>query len=223
MKTIFALTAFTATALAGCSDIERGFPSFNREAGAAVNTGDFGSATMQNTQIMSGEQGYTLQMAHRFAAEVDSTVNFAFNSAVLDAQAQAILLRQADWIRQFPEVKFKVFGHTDLVGPAAYNQRLGLRRAQAVVAFLTSHGISRTRLQAVVSYGETQPLIVTEGRERANRRTVTEVTGFVSGGRGAGMGLNGKYAEVIFREYVASATPRPALTQTTGADLSTSN
>jgi hypothetical protein len=57
-----------------------------------------------------------------------------------------------------------------------------------------------------VSFGETQPLIVTEGRERRNRRTVTEVSGFV---QDHPLILNGKYAEVIWREYVASATERP--------------
>ena len=62
-----------------------------------------------------------------------------------------------------------------------------------------------------MSYGETQPLIVSAGRERQNRRTVTEVSGFVSRHPTV---MNGKYAEVIFREYVQSATER-----TTSADV----
>lgn len=65
-----------------------------------------------------------------------------------------------------------------------------------------------TRLEAVVSYGETQPLIVTQGRERRNRRTVTEVSGFVQGHPNL---LNGRYAEVIFREYVTSGEPASTL------------
>ena len=123
---------------------------FHGEAGASIDSG-FGNSTMNNTLVMTGQGGYVLDLANRFAAEVDSTVNFAFNSATLDGEAQAVLLRQANWIRQFPEVRFRVYGHTDLVGSNAYNQRLGLRRAQAVVHFLVSHGISRTRLEAVVS------------------------------------------------------------------------
>ncbi|MCX7670154.1 MAG: OmpA family protein, partial [Anaerolineae bacterium] len=62
-------------------------------------------------------------------------------------------------------------------------------------------------LEAVVSYGKTRPLIPVPGPEIRNRRAVTEVTGFVSGRPAP---LNGKYAEVIFREYVASGErPRP--------------
>ena len=92
--------------------------------------------------------------------------------------AQAILRQQADWIRQFPEVRFRVYGHTDAGWVrTATTSALGQRRANAVVDYLTSQGISRSRLEAVVSFGETQPLIVTQGRERRNRRTVTEVSG----------------------------------------------
>ena len=101
-------------------------------------------------------------------------------------------------------MRFRVYGHTDLVGSEAYNKTLGLRRAQAVVAFLTGQGISRARLEAVVSYGKTQPLIVTEGREVRNRRTVTEVSGVFEKGESL---LDGKYAQVVYREYVNSAVP----------------
>ncbi|MCR8723652.1 OmpA family protein [Frigidibacter sp. ROC022] len=176
---------------------------WNGEAGKFLDEGGFGNPTMNNRLIMSGELDYVVNLNQRFANDVPTMVNFAFNSATLDGQARAILDKQADWIRQFPEVKFKVFGHTDLVGSNAYNKRLGLRRANAVVAYLATRGISRSRLQAVVSYGETQPLIVTQDKERRNRRTVTEVSGFV--GRHPTI-LNGKYAQVIHREYVESAT-----------------
>ena len=180
-----------------------------REAGYEVDSnGQFGNATMNNTQLMTGEKRYTVNLANRFANEVPSTVNFAFNSSRLDATAQTILREQAGWIRQFPEVKFRVYGHTDLVGSNAYNKRLGMRRAQAVVSFLTTQGISRSRLEAVASFGETQPLIVTQGRERRNRRTVTEVSGFV----GRKNELDGKYAAIIRREYIQSAVPKSELT-----------
>jgi len=178
--------------------------SFDRESGAEVDKGQFGNATMNNMLLQTGQLEYTVALAERFAAEVPDTINFAFDSAVLDDQAKDILRKQANFIRQFPEVRFRVFGHTDLVGSAAYNQRLGLRRAQAAVAYLTSLGISKSRLEAVVSYGKTQPLIQTNQPEERNRRTVTEVSGFVDG---SPLVLNGKYAEIIWREYVNSAGP----------------
>lgn len=189
-------------ALTACTEGAPVGGTFMAPAGAQIDNGRFGRATMNNTLVQSGQADYRIALAERFAREVPSTVTFAFNSAALTPDAQAALRRQAHWIKQFPEVRFKVYGHTDLVGSSAYNKRLGLRRAQAVVRYLTAQGISRSRLQAVVSYGETQPLIVTQGREQRNRRTVTDVTGFV---QNHPMVLNGEYARITFRKYVASA------------------
>lgn len=215
-----ALSLAAATALGACATQDPSVASFYREAGAAQMQGNFGSAVNQNIAVNNGSESYRISLARRFDAEVNSTVNFAFNSTALDEQARATLRQQADFIRQFPEVRFKVYGHTDLVGSTSYNRHLGLRRAQAVVLYLTSQGISRARLEAVVSFGEEQPLIVTEGRERANRRTVTEVSGFLEEDP---MVLNGKYAEIIFREYVASAEPAQQIGGIQGAELSTEN
>ncbi len=134
------------------------------------------------------------------------TITFAFDSAALTPEAQQILVKQANWIKQFPEVRFKVFGHTDLVGSQGYNHSLGLRRANAVVNFLVSQGVSRARLEAVVSYGKTRPLIQTSEPEQRNRRTVTEVSGFV---KGHPMVLNGKYAEIVWRTYTTVLAERP--------------
>jgi len=199
--------------ISGCNRAPEGF---DRQAGALIDTGHFGNATMNNQQVMTGEKRYVYDLSQRFAAEVLTTVNFAFNSATLDRGAVDTLREQARWIRQFPEVRFRVYGHTDKVGNASYNKSLGLRRANAVVTFLVSQGIDRSRLEAMVSFGETQPLIVTEGRERRNRRTVTEVSGFVASHPTV---LDGKYAEVIYREYVNSAEAPSGLSSIQGQDL----
>ena len=191
-------------ALGACSQQGQVYRSYISEAGSVVDGGSFGNAYMQNHLVMTGQQSYVENLSNRFSNEVLSTVNFAFNSSQLDATAQTTLREQAKWIRQFPEVRFKVYGHTDAVGSNAYNKRLGLRRANAVVNYLVSQGVSRKRLKAVVSFGETQPLIVTQGRERRNRRTVTDVSGFVASHP---IVMDGKYAEVVYREYVDSAEP----------------
>ena len=194
------LAATALVSLAACGAVST--TSWDRELGAEVDKGQFGNATMNNTLIQSGQINYTIALAERFAAEVPDTITFAFNSAELTPEARAILTRQANFIKQFPEVRFRVYGHTDLVGSASYNQRLGLRRAQAAVAFLTSQGISKSRLEAVVSYGKTRPIVQTTQPEERNRRTVTEVSGFVDNHP---LVLNGKYAQIIWREYVNSA------------------
>lgn len=180
----------------------------SREAGGYLDRGTFGQSNLHNTAIHSGDRSYVIELGRRFAREIPTTINFEFNSAQLDGAARATLDRQADWIKQFPEVRFKVFGHTDAVGSNAYNRSLGQRRANATVRYLVSKGISRKRLEAVVSFGETQPIIDTQDRERRNRRTVTEVSGFV----GRPSELDGKYAAIIYRDYVESAIVEGTLT-----------
>lgn len=197
-------------ALAACGD------ALDREAGSQLDLGSFGNATANNVGVHSGDRNYVVALANRFAEEVPDTINFEFDSAVIDSAARAVLIEQANWIKQFPEVRFRVYGHTDLVGSDAYNKALGMRRAEAVVNFFASQGISRSRLEAVASFGKTQPVIVTREPERQNRRTVTEVTGFLAGHPTL---LNGKYAAVIFREYITLAERphpqnRPIVTQT---------
>ncbi len=190
------IVSVSLLALTACND------GFDRSVGATIDSGQFGNATMNNHLVQTGQISATQALGERFAAEVPSTITFAFNSAVLSPEAQTTLRNQADWIRQFPEIRFRVYGHTDLVGSNAYNKALGLRRANAAVAFLSSQGINGARLEAVVSFGKTRPVIQTPGPEQRNRRTVTEVSGFGRANQGQ---LNGKYAAIIFRDYVESA------------------
>lgn len=186
--------AGAATGLAACSSAPVGVPE---------NGNIIGQATHENLALETGQRPYAIALSKKFSREVPDTVNFAFNKSNLDSGARAILRKQASWIKQFPEVRFRVFGYTDLVGTERYNKGLGMRRAKTVVAYLESQGVSPKRLQAVVSYGETRPLIPTQAPERRNRRAVTSVSGFV---QSAPMVLNGKYAEMVFRTYVQTGT-----------------
>jgi len=186
------LTAFLA--LGACA------PHGDAPLGSHIDSGQFGTATEANISHQTGELTYRVELGRRFAEEVPTTINFAFNSATLDADAQATLRQQAAFIRHFPEVRFTVYGHTDLVGPDAYNHQLGLRRAQAALNFLVAQGVERQRLDALVSLGETQPVVANTGEDRRNRRTVTAVTGFVETHP---MVLDGQYARITYRGYVS--------------------
>lgn len=122
------------------------------------------------------------RLSTEFRAAVPNVVNFGFDSDVLDKTGIANVKAQAAWIIQHPEVQFSVTGHTDKVGNIEYNQELGLRRANRVVAALIELGVSEEQLIAMVSFGEENPLVDTEQRERLNRRTVTEVLGLLEVG-----------------------------------------
>ncbi len=199
-KTTSYIAVASMMGLMACGDAAG---TFYNEAGSSVDEGGFGNPTMTNSLISQGKLQVAETLARRFASEVPPTINFAFNSAALDGQARSILSRQAAWIKQFPEIRFRVYGHTDLVGSDSYNRSLGQRRANAAVNYLVGQGISRSRLEAVVSFGETRPLIVTSGPERQNRRTVTEVSGFVTGHPNV---IQGKYAALVYRQYTQIGT-----------------
>src|ERR1017187_5274078 len=68
-------------------------------------------------------------------------INFEFNSSIL-SDGYPSLLRLADILTQHNDYKIKVTGHTDIVGSAAYNDKLALSRAESVKAFLVKYGAS---------------------------------------------------------------------------------
>jgi outer membrane protein OmpA-like peptidoglycan-associated protein len=194
MKIITVLAA--GLTVAGCS-------KFYGPAGEGRNSHLFGVATTQNinAQIAYGDPASRIRALNEaFRAEAQDTVTFEFNRSALDSSAHAALRQQAKWLKEHRFVRMTVVGHTDKVGSDAYNDRLGMRRAQAVVAYLVSRGISRSRLDAVESRGKRDPVVQTDGRERRNRRSVTSVAGFER--HYVGDGLNGKYAERVFKNYV---------------------
>ena len=201
------LSSVAVLGLAACDPVT--YPSIDRQAGLAVGAG-FGEATAQNLAVNKQMTAAVAHMNTRFAAAVPTTITFDFDKSFLTASARATLNRQADFMRQFPEVGFSVYGYADSPGSNAYNEALGLRRANAALDYLVSQGVSRGKLKALVSYGEERPAVPGAGRERANRRVVTTVSG-IGGGAGAGLGMNGKYAEVVFREFVGSAEPQPTI------------
>jgi outer membrane protein OmpA-like peptidoglycan-associated protein len=172
-------------------------------AGQQITAG-FGSATANNVAVQNAKLQLEMvkNLTRLFASQVPATINFAFNSSTLDASAQAALRQQAEWIKAHPAITFRVYGHTDKVGGNAFNQRLGLRRARAAVNYLIAQGVSRKKVEAVVSFGETRPLVLTEARNQQNRRTVTEVKGFYNP-NSAGV-LDGKYAVRIYRAYTGT-------------------
>jgi OOP family OmpA-OmpF porin len=98
-------------------------------------------------------------------------VNFVTNSAELTPESKAILDNVAESLKDWPEVKVEVEGHTDSVADPAYNMDLSQRRAESVLDYLVSRGVATSRLSAK-GYGETRPVAsndTAEGRAK-NRR-----------------------------------------------------
>lgn len=98
-------------------------------------------------------------------------VNFAFDSSVLDATAQAILKDKAAYLKANTSAATTIEGHCDERGTVAYNLALGERRAEAAKAFLVNLGIPAARM-TTISYGKEKPLdpAKTEAAYAKNRR-----------------------------------------------------
>jgi len=114
-------------------------------------------------------------------AALNMRVQFALGSDQLTPQATRTLtmLGQALADQRLASLNFRIEGHTDALGGVALNEALSLRRANAVVDFISSrYGVDRARLTPV-GLGETQPLVPTgEGvAEPRNRRVMVVSTG----------------------------------------------
>ncbi len=162
----------------------------------------YGQATQANFEAqdaynLSNER--LLDLAREFSANTQDTVTFAFNRSNLDSAARQALDGQAKWLKANADVRMTIVGHADKVGSERYNDRLGLRRARNVVAYLARRGISRKRLDAVESRGEREPVVQTEQRERRNRRAITTVAGLQR--NYVGTGLDGEVAQRVYDTY----------------------
>lgn len=107
---------------------------------------------------------------------VARTVNFDLEDAELDANAKGQLEEFVTWLIANPSAQVGVFGHTDLSGDEEYNFALGQSRAEVVVGYLISNGVSASQISIVKSYGETSPMVKVDGYSRANRRVKIEAT-----------------------------------------------
>ena len=74
-------------------------------------------------------------------------------------------------LKQWPEIRVEVAGHTDSVGNDGYNLKLSSQRADSVRAYLEGKGVAASRMTAK-GYGEKNPIAdnATEGGRDKNRR-----------------------------------------------------
>ncbi len=101
---------------------------------------------------------------------------FDFDRANLKKESYPELNRLADFLKQYPDLKIEVSGHTDSIGDVAYNKKLSQKRAEAVKQYLISRGCNPAQINAV-GYGSEKPLESNETAEgrRKNRRVEFKV------------------------------------------------
>lgn len=101
------------------------------------------------------------------------TVFFDWDSSELTADAREVLSNVVENARQGSVTAIEVIGHADTSGPADYNQRLSVRRAEAVREYLISQGMPTGQVD-IAGRGENDLLVPTPDgvREPSNRRGV---------------------------------------------------
>ncbi|MDD2056148.1 OmpA family protein [Pseudomonas sp. GD03860] len=108
---------------------------------------------------------------------VELDVKFDFDKSVVKQNSYGDIKNLADFMKQYPQTTTTVEGHTDSVGPDAYNQKLSERRANAVKQVLTNeYGVESNRVESV-GYGETRPVAdnATDAGRAVNRRVEAQV------------------------------------------------
>lgn len=112
-----------------------------------------------------------------FQQTIGDRVLFEVDQSSLTAQGRATLDAQANWLMTNASYLAVVEGHADEQGTREYNIALGARRANAVMEYLTSKGVSANRMK-FVSYGKERPAQVCseESCYAQNRRAVTIIS-----------------------------------------------
>jgi peptidoglycan-associated lipoprotein len=146
---IYSATFALLTVLFGCGS--------HRSAGQVERPQNvFGSLTEEEAQRLRDSRYGEGTVPLAEGEGVLRDIFFDLDSAELSNEAQRDIEENAAALGD-GSASITLEGHCDEQGTAEYNLALGQRRAQAVFAYLSSLGISTSRI-AVISYGENIPL-----------------------------------------------------------------
>ena len=100
------------------------------------------------------------------------TILFDTGKSTIKDQSAQVLQNIIDILKEYPNARFMIEGHTDSVGSEATNEKLSKERASSVMNYLITNGIASSRLEHA-GYGESRPIDSNKTRAgRANNRRV---------------------------------------------------
>jgi outer membrane protein OmpA-like peptidoglycan-associated protein len=109
-------------------------------------------------------------------------VHFDFDKATLTTQAQVILKKSIQLLKDNPKAKVRIAGYTSAQGTKEYNQKLSERRANAVLDYLTKERLVPPENLTTIGYGEMRPAMyeaipekIYSKQAKANMRVLFEV------------------------------------------------
>ncbi|TVQ47642.1 MAG: hypothetical protein EA362_06520 [Saprospirales bacterium] len=99
-------------------------------------------------------------------------VQFDLGRATIRPESFTVLNQVAEIMREYPQYRLRIHGHTDNIGSAANNQRLSEQRARSCYEYLASRGVSTARM-SFTGFGESRPVATNDTPEgRATNRRV---------------------------------------------------
>lgn len=147
--------------------------------GACSSAGRFDDTNAVDLNSAAGMAGTAQDPASPmyFQQTIGDRVLFAVDQSTLSPTAMTTLDGQAQWLMTNVEYNAVIEGHADEQGTREYNLALGARRANSVLEYLSSKGVSPARMK-VVSYGKERPLEICsdESCYAKNRRAVTVIS-----------------------------------------------
>lgn len=124
---------------------------------------DVSLVDLASQEIMEKEENSTqIKPKEKSSFKINSiytlkSIQFEFDKSTLIENSTKELDELIIYLKQNPELKIQINGHTDYLGKAAYNQKLSEDRAKSVAGYLISKGISKKRITSK-GYGESQPI-----------------------------------------------------------------
>lgn len=103
----------------------------------------------------------------------NNTIYFTYDSEQIQDQYVSVMQAHAQYLRDNPDSRIIIEGHTDERGTPEYNIALGERRARSVARYMQNLGVDVIQL-SIVSYGEEKPAVPghNEAAWSKNRRAV---------------------------------------------------
>ncbi|MFH1957303.1 MAG: PorV/PorQ family protein [bacterium] len=103
----------------------------------------------------------------------ESVISFGLNSDQITASSYDGFNKIVTLLKEFPDFRVIIAGHTDSIGDAEYNQKLSEKRAASVMEYLIKQGIPRRRLSSL-GYGESKSLDTNDTDEGRNKNRRVE-------------------------------------------------
>jgi outer membrane protein OmpA-like peptidoglycan-associated protein len=148
---------------------------------SATEAGNRATEANKNAMAVGGRLDEVVASSRRLIYEVtlsEDQGNFKFGKTALPDEAKARLDELISQLKADPKgIYIEIEGHTDNVGNPAFNEKLGMERAEVVKRYLyEQHQVPLHKIN-VISYGEDKPVAPNNTRDgRAqNRRVVVKV------------------------------------------------